>query len=245
MTGLEAVVFDLDNTLCVPRYEDEEIHRRIFERVGVEPFFEPADVHAVDPADLPPAASSHEHYANLYRAVAERVDGGPSVTENVAGSPSVSETDDGDPSVVAALADATVEVLDPSTVVFREGARDAFRYVRDRYVVGILTVGYAEGQRTKIEALGIGDDVDAVVICDPATDDALKPDPEPFREVVSALDVSPADALYVGDSLGGDVRGAHNAGMESAWVPTGESSDEPDPEPTYVLDSPAGLRDVL
>lgn len=225
MTGLEAVVFDLDNTLCVPRYEDEEIHRRIFERVDVESFFEPADVRAVDPADLPPAESSREHYVNLYRAVAQNVGDDASAAE--------------------ALADATVEVLDPSTVVFREGARDAFRYVRDRYDVGLLTMGYADGQRTKVEALGIEDDLDAVVICDPATDDALKPDPDPFREVLGVLDVSPADALYIGDSLGGDVRGAHNAGMESAWVPTGETSDEPDPEPTYLLDSPAELRDVL
>lgn len=225
MATLEAVCFDLDNTLCVPQYDDEEIHDRIFERVGVEPFFDPPDVYAVDPADLPVAESSHEHYVNLYTRVAENVGG--------------------DPALAPDLADVTVDVLDPATVGFRDGAEAAFRWAREHYDVGLLTLGYEDEQRTKIEALGIGDDLDAVEICDPGTDDALKPDPEPFERVLGALDTVPGAAVYVGDSLGGDVGGARNVGMKSAWVPVDDPPADPDPEPTWILDSPGDLPTVL
>jgi len=227
MPDYEAVVFDLDHTLCVSEQDDREIHEGIFERVGTEPFFEPEDLYGVDNTALPDADSDREHYLHLYQAVAEEVPADP------------------DPELLAALADATVEVLDPTLVSFRDGAREAFEYARERYTVGLLTNGAVETQRAKLERLGIAEEFDAVVCCGPGTGHPSKPDPAPFRALLDDLDV-PADAsVYVGDRLDGDVVGAHNAGMASAWVPTDEGPFEPDPEPTYLLASPAELSTVL
>ncbi|MBN1284104.1 MAG: HAD family hydrolase [Anaerolineae bacterium] len=49
-----------------------------------------------------------------------------------------------------------------------------------------------------------------------------KPDPEIFRRALAALDLRPAEAVYVGDSLALDIRGAHNAGMRGVWVENAE-----------------------
>lgn len=227
MTEYDAVVFDLDSTLCVHEMDDEEIHAAIFERVDVEEFFAPADVHALDPADLPSAETDREHWTNLYRAVADRVDGDPSHAE--------------------ALAEATMAVVDPTDVTFREGAPRALEYARERSAVGLVTNGGEATQTAKLEALGIRDAFDAEVYCDPAAGIEPKPDPTPLSIALDELEVDPHRALKVGDALSLDVAGAHNAGMASAWVPTEVSSLEgtPDPQPDYRLDSMAELPEVL
>jgi len=227
MPSRDAVLFDLDSTLCVAEQDDLDIHEGIFERVGREPFFEPEDLYAVDTTALPDADSDREHYASLYRAAADEAGADP------------------DAALLDALADATLAVYDATLVEFREGAREALEYARERYTVGLLTNGSVETQRAKLQHLGIADAFDAVVCCGPGTGYPSKPDPAPFRALLDDLDV-PADAsVYVGDRLDGDVAGAHNAGMASAWVPTGDAPTDPEPEPTYLLDSPAELPSVL
>lgn len=46
-----------------------------------------------------------------------------------------------------------------------------------------------------------------------------KPHEEAFREVLDALDVAAADAVFVGDRLWDDIHGAHMAGMRTIWIP--------------------------
>ncbi|NHX36495.1 MULTISPECIES: HAD family hydrolase [Halolamina] len=103
MVDVEAVCFDLDGTLCVADQSDEEIHEAIFDRVDVPEFFDLNDLSAVDYSALPDASSDREHHENVYRAIAENVGA--------------------DPSCPPELAKATVEVLDPTAVSFRDGQR--------------------------------------------------------------------------------------------------------------------------
>jgi putative hydrolase of the HAD superfamily len=229
MAELDAVVFDLDSTLCVSTQSDEEVHRRIFERTGIPEFFEPADLHAIDWSALPEPDSEREHYEHMYRAVAGDVGA--------------------DPDYASALADATVEVIDPAAVEFREGAADALAYARDRYDLALLTNGTEDSQLPKVERRGLGDCFETVVCCGPGTGIASKPHPEPFERALGALGTAPERAAYVGDRHDGDVVGAHAAGMQSVWVPTGvpgeDHPEDPDPAPTHRLDSMTGLPSVL
>ena len=229
MAPIDAVCFDLDRTLCVSEQSDEDIHAAVFDRVDCEPFFTPADVHAVDTADLPAADSDVEFFEHLYRAI---------VGEDHPRTEYVPE-----------LAEATADVVDPTAVRFREGARDAFAYVRDRYEVGLITNGSERRQTAKLEGLGLRDAFDVSVFCDPATGVAPKPDPVPFERATAALDAPPERSLDVGDRHAGDVVGAHGVGLQTAWVPIEEPHLEvpadPDPAPTHRLDSMAQLREIL
>lgn len=45
-----------------------------------------------------------------------------------------------------------------------------------------------------------------------------KPRPEIFQRALAALDLQPAQAAYVGDSLYSDVYGAQNAGLKGIWI---------------------------
>jgi len=227
MTEYDAVVFDLDGTLCVADQDDEDIHDAIFERVGREELFEPTDLYAVDITTLPDVESDRDHYAKLYRAAAEEAGADP------------------EEGVLDALAEATLDVYDSTLVSFREGAREALTYASERYAVGLLTNGTEDTQGAKLDRLGIGDTFDAAVLCGAGTDYPSKPDPKPFAAVLDGLGVVPGNAVYVGDRPDGDVAGASSAGMDSMWVPTGDPPADPEPEPTYLLKSPAALSEVL
>lgn len=222
MTELETVCFDLDNTLCIHEQDDSDIHDAVFERVDREPPFTVEDVQAVDPATLPEVESDVAFYENLYQAV----------------------TDELEADVYRELAEATVEIIDPTAVRFRDGAQDTLAYAREHYTVGLLTQGSDETQTAKLEALGICDHFEAVVVCG-GTELAGKPDPEPFTHVLDELAASPESSLYVGDSLRGDIGGANTVGMQSAWLPLDEMSENPEPEPDYLLDSHDELLDIL
>jgi putative hydrolase of the HAD superfamily len=227
----DAVLFDLDSTLCVSERSDHEIHEAVFDRVDAEPFFSPADVRAVDSEDLPTAHSDRGFYENLYAAVTADVGRDPGEIP------------------LGELAAATVEVVDETAVTFRDGGREALEYARERGPVGLVTNGGETNQRAKLEQLGIADAFDATVFCDPAAGVHPKPHPAPFRRALDGLNATPERSVYVGDSLGADVAGANDLGMTSVWVPFERPHEDlpadPDPEPTYLLDSPAELPDVL
>jgi 2-haloacid dehalogenase/putative hydrolase of the HAD superfamily len=75
---------------------------------------------------------------------------------------------------------------------------------------------------------------------------AYKPRSEMFERALSLLGVPREAALFVGDSLGSDVRGARSAGIRVAWVnrkgrPTPVGADVPD----YVWADLTGLLEVL
>jgi len=224
MTTIETVVFDLDTTLCLNTRSDEEIHETVFEAVGMEPPFSVDDVRRVDPASLPKVESDRAFYEHLYRPV----------------------TDDLTEAEYRELAETTSAVIDETDVKFREGAREALEFTRERYDdLGLLTFGDPEVQTAKLDQLGIRELFDSVVVCGPETEIPGKPDPEAFHTVLEDLDATPETSIYVGDSLRGDIAGANGVGMYSAWVPDGDARADPEPEPTYALGSPADLREIL
>jgi FMN phosphatase YigB (HAD superfamily) len=113
----------------------------------------------------------------------------------------------------------------------------------------VITNGTTDIQTAKLEELGIRDAFDTVVICNPEADIPSKPNPEPFALALTEFDGTPETTAHVGDSYDCDVGGAHNAGLQSIWVPPSGSqedySNHSEPGPTYRLDSMNELSDVL
>lgn len=73
-----------------------------------------------------------------------------------------------------------------------------------------------------------------------------KPAPGIFHEALQTLDVSPVEALYVGDSQEDDIVGARAAGMPVAWINRrGESRKPHIPEPDHELTSLEELPGIV
>ena len=85
--------------------------------------------------------------------------------------------------------------------------------------LGIVTNGEATFQSCHIEALGLRELVDAVLISE--TEGLRKPEKAMFMRAANRLNVQPEECLFVGDSPAADILGAHAAGMQTAWFPNG------------------------
>lgn len=140
---------------------------------------------------------------------------------------------------VLALAEALLAKIDDSQVAWLPGARRALEAAADRQVA-LVTNGPAERQRPKLDALSGRDYFDCVVYA--ADLSRRKPHTAPFERALGALGVGPEEALYVGNSLGYDVAGAHTADIDVAWVGEGDPAPY---EPEFVLASVGELVEVL
>ena len=225
MIPFDAILFDLDDTLCRHEQSAETIYRGAFERADVDPFGEPADLWRALDGDPPPRDPTG-YLATGFARVAARY----------------GRTVDAE-----ALASGFLETVDYRAVSFVPGAERALSVATDHGPVGLVTNGPASRQSVKLDALGLVDAFDVVVYAGDLP--RRKPYPDPFVRAVETLDVEPDAALYVGDSVQYDVVGAHRAGLQVAWLADGDGwiDDEWDgvDRPTYVLDGLDGLVDLI
>ncbi|AUV82034.1 HAD family hydrolase [Salinigranum rubrum] len=224
MPAFDAVLFDLDNTLCRHEQSAETIYFGAFERADIEPVGTPSDLWEALDGDPPPDDPT-DYLADGFARVSDQY--GVSVDAR-------------------RLAEGFRETVDYRAVSFVSGAERALAAASEHGPVGLITNGPSSRQRVKLDALGIGEAFDVVVYAGDLP--RRKPYPDPFEDALDALDVRSNSALYVGDSVEHDVVGAQRAGIPVAWFADGgewdERWNEVDP-PAYVLDRMGGLADVL
>lgn len=214
---VEAVLFDIDNTLCEYRRSATELLPLAFEDAGVDPFFEAADYYARYGEFTDESADVQDLRERCFAAIAR--------------------DRDRDPETGRAVARAYAARRDHANVFAPDGAREALETIADEYAVAAVTNGGPEMQSTKLAALDLADHFPTVIHA--GYDAPAKPAPEPFFAALDALDVSPDRAVHVGDSLESDVAGARAAGLRAAWLRNGDGPGEHDPD--YVLTS---IRDL-
>ena len=72
-----------------------------------------------------------------------------------------------------------------------------------------------------------------------------KPHPAIFEAALSAAGCEASEAVFVGDSFGDDVVGAHNAGLQVVWInPKNEPAPPGAAAPDYVIAELRGLLDL-
>ena len=116
--------------------------------------------------------------------------------------------------------------------------------------VGIITNGagdtHPDSQRTKIEHLGLCQQVDSVWISDEVG--YRKPDTRIFELACATAGILPQEAAFVGDSVSNDIRGSNRAGMISVLIDrAGQVSHHgnADETPTYKVRSLFEISTVL
>jgi putative hydrolase of the HAD superfamily len=219
VADFDAVLFDLDGTLCRRTQDTQAMYERAFERAGETPFGEPSAFWAA--LDGPPDHDDTVGYfgAGFARLAAQH------------GRPGVD---------TLALARALVSAIDDRAVAFLPGAEDALERAAAG-PVGVVTNGPSARQYAKLDALGVAGSFDTVVYG--ADLPRSKPHTLPFDRALADLDAARAATLYVGNSLAYDVAGAHNAGLSVAWLRGEGGAGAYDPD--YVIDSLADLPPIL
>ncbi len=105
-----------------------------------------------------------------------------------------------------------------------------------RYQIALLTNGPPDIQRHKLEATGLGDCFDVVIISGEVG--VAKPDPSVFALTLERLGAAANTTVMVGDNWDRDVVGATAAGWSGIWV----SGGRPPPNPA---DSVPAIRTVV
>ena len=90
---------------------------------------------------------------------------------------------------------------------------DALREVAARVS---SAMGRSLHQRQKLEAVGILDRFEVVVISEDVG--VAKPDPQVFKAACQAAGAPPSACLHVGDRLDLDAIGACDAGLRGVWI---------------------------
>jgi putative hydrolase of the HAD superfamily len=133
----------------------------------------------------------------------------------------------------AALAELSITVADDYVgrvlvPVYREHAPSIRPHVetiavltelrRRGHRLALLTDGWAAVQRRKLAALGLECFFDEIVITDELGREAWKPSPLGFRRLLSALEVSGEQAVYVSDNPLKDFAGPNGLGMRTIRI---------------------------
>jgi putative hydrolase of the HAD superfamily len=217
---VEAVLFDVDDTLCRYRRSGAELLDASFERTGVEPFITVEEYHDRYPEFVDSSDSMVDLRERCFAAIADEKGY--------------------DQATGREIAQIYADERDHGNVEPLPGVDRALSALSE-WPLGVVTNGAPSMQRRKLEALGLAESFDVVVHA--GYDAPAKPSPEPFEAALSTLDVRPERTVHVGNSLGSDVAGARAAGVGSVWVP---DTDEPaEPEPDYTVSSLSDLPSLL
>ena len=221
MPSVDAVLFDLDDTLCSYRRSGAELLSLSFDAVGVEPFF------------------TVEEYHERYDQYLGTVDGMAALRERCFAD--VAGAKGRDPDLGRTVARAYAAERDQSAVEVLPGAREAVDALAGDHHLGLVTNGPPDMQREKLAATGLEGTFDVSVFA--GFDAPAKPEPAPFHRALGALGVAADRAVHVGNSLRTDVPGAKRAGLGAAWLRQDGAEPGGDPGPDYVLEELADLAE--
>lgn len=142
------------------------------------------------------------------------------------------------PPAMAAVLEEDFRTRFAGMVVPFPGTAELLGRLRRRpYLIGVVTNGTEQVQRTKLATTGLAALVDVVLISE--TEGIRKPQREIFERALSRLGVGADEAVFVGDNLVVDVQGSRAAGMKAVWL--ADPGEVPSPEADVTLH---GLRDL-
>lgn len=212
MDRIEAVTFDLDDTLLQYRRSPGAVLRASFERLGVDPLF------AVE-----------EYYAR-YDEFAETCDSMDQLRSDCFAALAAGNgfNRERGREVAATFSDER----DQSNVELLPGVERVLTAASRQYPVAVVTNGAPDAQQEKCDAVELERWVERIVVAGHET--PPKPAPDAFERALQSLDVAPDRAVHVGDSLDTDVAGASAAGLHSVWVGHGNPETV---KPTYQVET--------
>jgi FMN phosphatase YigB (HAD superfamily) len=116
--------------------------------------------------------------------------------------------------------------------------------------LGVLTNSFAGNAEIILENWNLLHQFQAIIDCGKIQ--AFKPMPQPFEGILSLLDVSPSEALFVGDEYYADMVGGKSVGLTTVWINHREHSLEDliakygaEKTPDYVMYSMSEFADLL
>jgi len=123
------------------------------------------------------------------------------------------------------------------------GAEAVLQRLSGTYRLGMITNGYGDSQRGRLQAAGLPHVFDPLLISEEVG--VAKPDVRIFELALTKLRLRPDEVLYVGDSISHDRAGCLRAGIDFChYRPGGETAD-PLPNTRYRITELTELISIL
>lgn len=117
-----------------------------------------------------------------------------------------------------------------------EGAVNLLNSLKGKTSLGIITNGFAELQKTRVERMGLKDHSDLFIISEQVG--IAKPHPKIFEHALDLMGNPARDnVLMVGDNPDSDILGGINVGIDTCWL---NRTNKPTPKgikPSYQVAS--------
>ena len=130
--------------------------------------------------------------------------------------------------------------------LLEDGHRAALRAIGRGVKTGLVANSWPDPARllrADVEAFGLADLLDVIVFSEEAG--VSKPEPEIFLRALEQLAVEPEDAVFVGDRLETDVRGAAQVGMTTVQALWFHADDTPGIEPDFMAFTPMDVLNLV
>lgn len=129
-------------------------------------------------------------------------------------------------------------------IEFVDNARDILLSQKGKYVLAAVTNGTRVAQEKKLRLSGLNEIFDAVFISEDVG--AEKPNTEFFDYVFEKLGITrKAEAVIIGDSLTGDMKGGFMSGIDTCWYNPYHKPNTLDIPVTYEIDNLGKIRDFI
>lgn len=121
-----------------------------------------------------------------------------------------------------------------------QGAETVLQGLSEAYRLGMITNGYSDSQRGRLESAGLKDVFDPLLISEEVG--VAKPDIRIFELALAQLGLPPEAVLYVGDSISHDHEGCLRAGIDFCHYCPGHCASAELPDARYRV---AALGDLI
>ena len=125
-----------------------------------------------------------------------------------------------------------------------EATEKLCEYLHSKYKVGIVTNGIKEVQHSRIENSTIAKYIDKIIISDEVG--VNKPDKRIFEYAMNYFEImDKSEVIMIGDSLGADIKGGQNAGIDTCWVNLRHNVNDTGIVPKYEVRKLEELFEIL
>jgi HAD superfamily hydrolase (TIGR01549 family) len=107
---------------------------------------------------------------------------------------------------------------------------------------GIITNGFNAIQEDKLKATGLDEVIEFMITSESAG--TAKPDPAIFQMALDRYQITPEQAVMVGDNWDFDILGAVNANLPAIWF-NRRRYPCPDPEQAYEIQTAEQLKSLI
>ncbi|MGF2011958.1 HAD family hydrolase [Nostoc sp. DedVER01b] len=129
------------------------------------------------------------------------------------------------------------------SAVMEPNVNEVLTVLARNYRLAVITNGFVSAQLPRMQAAGIEHFFEEVVVSEAIG--FAKPSAEIFHYALSRLDLSPAEVLYVGDSLTHDYAGAMQANIDFCYYNRKNQVLPQGTQPKFIVNQLLNLRDFL